>query len=127
MSSTESETLEQQVEALRAELNETRETLLKENAELKKRVVDLEDQLDGAGGAVDGTFDQHDATVLDLLDGREGEVFTGRQIIKLYQGHTGIRRKDTLKRRAKDLIQSPVFESFGGGRGRFLGGDGDGS
>lgn len=130
MSEQETPQTEQQrrIEELATELKNVRETTTREISELRKRVAELEDQLDGESGSTPsgqaGTFDKHDAAVLDALTGREGEMFVGKDLIDLYRQHSGIRRKRTLKRRAKDLFRSPVFEMVGSGRGRFVGSDG---
>ncbi|EMA42679.1 hypothetical protein [Halococcus saccharolyticus] len=93
--------------------------------DLEDRVEELEGGSDGSEQSVDGRFDSRNASVLDSLAGREGQVFHVRSLTEIYREHTDIRRKDTLKRRVKDLVKSPAFKHDRGSRHRFVGSGGD--
>lgn len=107
---------ESEVEQLRTEV----EDLRSEVVELREVVEEVESGSQGSA-AVKGRFDSRDGSVLTALDGREGEEFHVRALMAFYRDNTDIRRKETLKRRVKDLAKSDVFESVGGNRHRFVG------
>lgn len=96
------------------------EELRAEIAELRQRVEKLESEHESE--TVEGRSDSRDGNVLAALDGREGDAFHVRALMDFYREHTDIRRKDTLKRRVKDLVKSDVFERESGSRHRFVGG-----
>lgn len=87
--------------------------------QLEKRVEELETEKNGSGGnESDGWGDHRDRAVIDTLT--VGESYGPRDLISRYKAETDVRTKGTLKRRAKDLHRSPLFD-----RGTFVGDGGE--
>jgi len=100
---------------------------------LTARVAELESATETDSGTVrqdngtdDGPFDRYDGPVLEYLDGKIGQTFSPRQVVRLYGRLSTIQSKDKRKQRAKKLVQSDYFERVPGGDHRFVGNDGRG-
>lgn len=98
--------------------------LLQRVEELEEKVDELESgsnsksksrNVSGAG--------PRDQAVLDQLD--VGEVVTVGNLRQLYQMHTDIRTKSTLKNRVRTITNRPEFEFVSPGKWRYIGGDDD--
>lgn len=64
-------------------------------------------------------IDRRDEKVVEALI--PGEVYSVRQITKLYKLRTDIRRDNTAKERKNTLVQTPAFENVAIGKFRYLG------
>ena len=82
---------------------------------LEERVDELESGDEGPAQS-SGWGDHRDRAVADSLT--VGESYGPMDLISRYKAKTDIRNRATLKRRAKDLHRSPLFD-----RGTFVGDD----
>jgi hypothetical protein len=64
-------------------------------------------------------IDRRDEAVIEALI--PGEVYSVRQITKLYKQRTDIRNDNTAKNRKSTLVNTPAFENVDIGRFRYLG------
>lgn len=104
------------------------ESLRQRIDELEERVDELEDEKNDptnttSGGSGVGGADSRDQAVLDQLN--EGDIVSVAGLKKLYQTHTDIRTKNTLKNRVKALTNRPEFDIVAPGKWQFVGGEPD--
>lgn len=108
------------------ESTESTEGLREIVEDLRERVAELEARLDERPDhheTMAGVSDQRDAAVVDALE--TGDVVGPRRLQRLYNRHTDVQNKTTLRNRIKNLTTDGPFEHVAHSQWRYTGGDRD--
>lgn len=85
---------------------------LQERVSRLERIVGIKEGDD----ASTSPFDHMDRTVLAVLESKDPDIVRTTDLQTLYQRHTKIRRKQTLRKRIKRLTKEGPFENTGTNR-----------